>query len=893
MSLTKITQVTEKFGISSRTLRYYEQVGLLQSQRPPFEKYRFYDNENIFRLKEILLLRKMQVSIKDILQIYENQDMETLVQSFVKRIHEIDDEIYTLSQLKTYVNDFLKSITAYGITEISALPLLYEKIEPELLSTPKSDLSTQTLGTLSEKLAKPLSIDIVSLPMMLVVTSVKVKDGASDINGFWDWLFANQISLGKPGSRTLFEYQHSEEIIFMQKIDKPLHDCPFICNEFLGGLFAVCSAFSDEDLSHLQSRMFQSFDDNPDFKVDFQHNGNLRHDVLIESVFSIDSTRDRVNIYLPVKERKPDFSDYTGFNELEDITLEQIEKDNPSLCEYEVDFHQIKPVYSPHYQVLENGEAEFIPWIAQRKLDTTIAVKLPFRVDMEFLVEEKSETYLWGTTEGSLWFSHANCTYALNTENYKDKSLKKHGLYFQQPILGNEFLYPNRGEIPFNQYNRLTWIVGEKHFSVILNGKIHFCGVNFPYMTMNLHLQSPHTVIIGSDGQGKKLFRSIKISQLKTTPKIIMKQGGLSINRKQSNNMLPNLRQIVHPEYGENYWFNGCAAYLMDCLGEKDFDYWFFAGLTGENFTQIYSKNYFRGAGVVDYLLSEKDKHPFIEQIFEKCGYTGTFVPLAQVRSSPQQYVQTLMTYIDKGIPIIINDYGNNPHDRFSWGVIVGYEDYGKKLFYMGADAKEPDSISIEDLLPTESIEDTTHCHGWFFIGEKQKHVILSEIYRSRILSLPELLLLENENYCFGVKAFLAWADSIEQGIFEHVNEQNFNSWDMYTVYVCSLATNSGGCKSFLEKALELNPDMTFINSIIALYEKTRLYWNDDNQTDLEALGGGFNVTLNALKDKTQRTKIAHKLRAFSDCIADVVLLSELHTTLEVGASWVKKTNVF
>ena len=93
-----------------------------------------------------------------------------------------------------------------------------------------------------------------------------------------------------------------------------------------------------------------------------------------------------------------------------------------------VDFTKVTPIYSPHYKVLENGEAEYIAWISERKLDTNIAVKLPFRVDIEFLAEEKSEQYLWGTNEGSMWFSHNNLFYILNDENYADQALKKHAI---------------------------------------------------------------------------------------------------------------------------------------------------------------------------------------------------------------------------------------------------------------------------------------------------------------------------------------------------------------------------------------------------------------------------------------------------------------------------------
>lgn len=875
MELMKITEVTEKFGVSSRTLRYYEQVGLLQSDRPPFEKYRFYNEENINRLQQILVLRKMQIPIKDILQIYENQDMEILVQSFVKRIDEIDNEINSLSQLKTYVNDFLNAMIAHGITQISALPLLYEKVEAELLSAPRQDLSIETLNMLSDKMAKPLDMDIVELSSMLVVTSVRIDGGHSDMRGFWDWLSVNQIPFGKPGSRTLFEYQHKDDIVLMQRMENTVENCPFECKEFAGGLFAVSSAYVDEDLGALQHRMFQNFDDNPLFEIDFLHNGDLRHDTLIESVFSTDSSRERVSIYLPVKQRKPDFTDYDAFEELSDIALEEIETANPVVREYNVDLHKITTIYYPHYEVLESGEAEFIAWISARMLDTNVAVRLPFRIDMEFLAEAKSEEYLWGTSEGSMWFSHGSCTYTMNAENFPDEALKKHAISFHQPVLGNKFLYPNIGDIPHDQYNKLSWIIGEKHFAVILNDEVRFCGTKFPYMDMNLHLQTPQTIILGTDGQGKKLFRSIKISQLKTTPKMNTKQGALHVNVKQSNNILPNIRQIVFPPYGENYWFNGCAAYLMECLGEKDYDYYFFAGLSGDNFAQIFTKNHFRGTGAVDYRLSEKGNHDFIEKIIKSCGYASTFVPLKQILSNREMYVQMLMSYIDKGIPVIFNDFGNNPFNRVNWGVLVGYANYGKTLLYMSGDATEPDYISIEDLLPKDYKEKDEYCHGWLFIGEKQESRDLATIYREWILSLPELLTYENENYCFGANAFRAWAKSIDEGFFEDVKPEDFDDFGMHTAYVCCLATNSSVSGGILGKGLESNPDLVFIQEVISQYEQMGRYWNSDNGTDLEALGAGFNVTLPVLKDKEKRSKIVCKLEEFAKSIDRIVSLVE------------------
>lgn len=61
MELIKITVLTNQLSISSRILRYYEQMGLIQSVRQQFEKYCFYDSENIERIKQIIVIRKMQI----------------------------------------------------------------------------------------------------------------------------------------------------------------------------------------------------------------------------------------------------------------------------------------------------------------------------------------------------------------------------------------------------------------------------------------------------------------------------------------------------------------------------------------------------------------------------------------------------------------------------------------------------------------------------------------------------------------------------------------------------------------------------------------------------------------------------------------------------------------
>lgn len=111
----------------------------------------------------------------------------------------------------------------------------------------------------------------------------------------------------------------------------------------------------------------------------------------------------------------------------------------------------------------------------------------------------------------------------------------------------------------------------------------------------------------------------------------------------------------------------------------------------------------------------------------------------------------------------------------------------------------------------------------------------------------------------------------IENGRFDGMKPDKFNTWYMYTVYVCNMATNSSCCYDFLNRAQELNPDLTWLDEVKRLYRRMGQMWNNDSSKDLEALGGGFNVTLEVLQDKEKRTKIAEVIRKCGDCMDEVV----------------------
>ena len=110
MELQTVSQVSRDYGISTRMLRYYEQVGLLESQRKDDYSYRVYDETAINRLRQIIVLRKLRVPVKQIVSILNNSDTAKIVEIFQQNISQIDEEITALSTVKAILASFVEEM---------------------------------------------------------------------------------------------------------------------------------------------------------------------------------------------------------------------------------------------------------------------------------------------------------------------------------------------------------------------------------------------------------------------------------------------------------------------------------------------------------------------------------------------------------------------------------------------------------------------------------------------------------------------------------------------------------------------------------------------------------------------------------------------------------------
>ena len=168
-AMLTITEVTRTHAVSPRMLRYYEQQGLLCSQHREGYAYRVYDEENIARLRLILVLRKLRIPLKAIASILSANDAEEAVSVLQTRIAEIDQEQRSLSAIRETLAAFVERIGAAGTAQRLSLlgdEALHSAVNalPLSSSTLKEKTLMHNLQTADDARWKSLNVRYVMLP---------------------------------------------------------------------------------------------------------------------------------------------------------------------------------------------------------------------------------------------------------------------------------------------------------------------------------------------------------------------------------------------------------------------------------------------------------------------------------------------------------------------------------------------------------------------------------------------------------------------------------------------------------------------------------------------------------------------------------------------------------
>lgn len=71
-----VKEVSEITGISIRTLRYYDEIGLLKPSKLSDSGYRLYDSKALEKLQEIMFYKELGISLNDIKKIMDNPNYD-------------------------------------------------------------------------------------------------------------------------------------------------------------------------------------------------------------------------------------------------------------------------------------------------------------------------------------------------------------------------------------------------------------------------------------------------------------------------------------------------------------------------------------------------------------------------------------------------------------------------------------------------------------------------------------------------------------------------------------------------------------------------------------------------------------------------------------------------
>lgn len=176
MNLMTISEVTKTFNVSTRMLRYYDEIGLLPSIRKKDYAYRVYDESAVRRLQQIITLRKLRIPLKKIALILNDTEQIKIVEVFQENMNKLDNEISALQTIRDILSMFITRLNKEAHTHVK-LDLLDDAEVMSVIQTLslskvnfKEERLMEELNEANEILKKIKSVRIVLLPPCTVAS---------------------------------------------------------------------------------------------------------------------------------------------------------------------------------------------------------------------------------------------------------------------------------------------------------------------------------------------------------------------------------------------------------------------------------------------------------------------------------------------------------------------------------------------------------------------------------------------------------------------------------------------------------------------------------------------------------------------------------------------------
>ena len=163
--MLRIGEVAKKYDISNRTLRYWEEMGILKSSRME-NGYRYFDSDNVSRINQIVLLRKLKMPIADIERIFIADDLGVAIDTLTGYLSSLKHDAAVYGYLISIIEELVQNIKSSQNLEQMFLFLENQSSTVDLRHiAPQNRLSERIIPMSKEQLT---NVRIVTLPAMAI-----------------------------------------------------------------------------------------------------------------------------------------------------------------------------------------------------------------------------------------------------------------------------------------------------------------------------------------------------------------------------------------------------------------------------------------------------------------------------------------------------------------------------------------------------------------------------------------------------------------------------------------------------------------------------------------------------------------------------------------------------
>ncbi|MCL2187701.1 MAG: effector binding domain-containing protein [Defluviitaleaceae bacterium] len=293
--MLRIGEVAKMYGISNRTLRHWEDVGVLKSTRAE-NGYRFYDEENAAKIRQIVLLRKLKMPITDIERIFIADSHHIAVSVLTDYLESLKYSAATYTALAALVASILGNIQKiHNLQEMFAL--LEAQHTPQI--------------SLARRITKMKNVRIMTLPPMRVAAHHALSETPEKDCALVFDKFVLDNNLHKRSGHRSFGFNNPDPSegnsiygyeLWVTVPDDFTPPAPMVIKTFDGGLYASISTQMNE-IGERWDALYNWSTENEKYEGDFARQW-LEEQVMDYATFMSDDVPDsekQLDLLLPIK----------------------------------------------------------------------------------------------------------------------------------------------------------------------------------------------------------------------------------------------------------------------------------------------------------------------------------------------------------------------------------------------------------------------------------------------------------------------------------------------------------------------------------------------------------------------------------------------------------------